>query len=134
MNKRWIERFGNYKKSVINLKETEDCIIQNGVNKIYIMALVQAFEICFELAWKTMKDYLEYSGVKTDTPRNSIKEAFSANLITDGQNWIEMMEARNKTSHTYKEEFAKQLSDDILNKYSILLKTLEKTMDNKINE
>ncbi len=98
------------------------------------MALVQAFEICFELAWKTMKDYLEYSGIKTDTPRNTIKEAFSTNLITDGQNWIEMMEARNKTSHTYKEEFAKQLADDILNNYSILLKTFEKTMDKKINE
>lgn len=134
MTKRWIERFENYKKSILNLKETENCIIQNGLNKIYTMALVQAFEICFELAWKTMKDYLEYSGIKTDTPRNTIKEAFSVNLITEGQNWIEMMEARNKTSHTYKEEFAKQLADDILNNYSVLLKTFEKTMDIKINE
>ena len=133
MTERWQERLENYKKSVSNLDETLECIKQNGLNKIYTMALVQAFEISFELAWKTMKDYLEYNGIKTDTPRETIKAAFSSNLIKDGQNWIEMMEARNKTSHTYKENFAKQLADDIMNNYSVLLKGFEKTMDDKNN-
>ena len=133
MTERWQERLQNYKKSVENLNETIQCIGQNGLNKIYTMALVQAFEICFELAWKTMKDYLEFNAIKTDTPRDTIKTAFSTNLIKDGQGWIEMMEARNKTSHTYRETFANQLADDILQTYSRLIENFETTMDSKIN-
>ncbi len=133
MSGRWQERLQNYKKSVEILNETIQCIGQNGLNKIYTMALVQAFEICFELAWKTMKDYLEFNGIKTDTPRDTIKTAFSTNLIKDGQGWIEMMEARNKTSHTYRETFANQLADDILQTYSRLIENFETTMDSKIN-
>ena len=133
MSGRWQERLQNYKKSVEILNETIQCIGQNGLNKIYTMALVQAFEICFELAWKTMKDYLEFNGIKTDTPRDTIKTAFSTNLIKDGQGWIEMMEASNKTSHTYRETFANQLADDILQTYSRLIENFETTMDSKIN-
>lgn len=97
------------------------------------MALIQAFEMAFELGWKTIKDYLEYNGTKTDTPRSAIKEAFSANLISQGQQWIDMMEARNKTSHTYKEEFAKQTAQEILNIYAQLLLDLEQKLEGEIN-
>ena len=129
---RWIQRFENYKKALSNLDETVQCIKTNGINKIYIMALVQAFEIAFELAWKTLKDYLEYNGTATDTPREAIKNAFSQNVIENGNLWIEMMEARNKTSHTYREEFAKQLADSILNDYFIELQSLRNTLQEKI--
>ena len=132
-NKRWLQRFENFEKASINLNETIECIKQNGINKIYTMALIQAYEIVFELAWKTMKDYLEFNGIITDTPRETIKEAFSRNIISDGQIWIEMMEARNKTSHTYKEEYAKSLCDDILNIYSNQIINLLEFFKGKIN-
>jgi nucleotidyltransferase substrate binding protein (TIGR01987 family) len=63
----------------------------------------QRFEIAFELAWKTMTDYLEENClvVNPATPRNVIKEAFSAKLLDDGQVWIDMMLHRNLLSHTY---------------------------------
>lgn len=130
---RWLQRFENFEKSLQNLDETIDCINKNGINKIYTMALIQAFEISFELSWKTIKDYLEYNGIKTDTPRETIKEAFSMNLITDGQNWINMMESRNKTSHTYKEFVAKEIAENILNQYALLLNQLKLTLEGKKN-
>lgn len=98
------------------------------------MALIQAFEISFELGWKAIKDYLEYNGISVDTPRASIKEAYSANIINDGQSWIEMMETRNKTSYTYKEVFANQTALEILNNYIPLLLELEKFLEPKYNE
>ena len=130
---RWIQRFENFKKANENLNQVTECIKNNGIDKIYTMALIQAFEMAFELAWKTIKDYLEYNGTKTDTPRNAIKEAFSANLIVEGQKWIDMMEARNKTSHTYKEEFANQIVQEILNIYTQILSDLEKKLEGEIN-
>ncbi len=132
-NIRWVQRFENFEKASINLNETIECIKHNGINKIYTMALIQAYEIVFELAWKTMKDYLEFNGIITDTPRETIKEAFSKNIISDGHIWIEMMEARNKTSHTYKEEYAKSLCDDILNIYSNQIINLLEFFKGKIN-
>lgn len=132
-NIRWVQRFENFEKASTNLNETIECIKQNGINKIYTMALIQAYEIVFELAWKTMKDYLQFNGIITDTPRETIKEAFSKNIISDGQIWIEMMEARNKTSHTYREEYAKSLCDDILNIYSKQITDLLEFFKGKIN-
>lgn len=132
-NIRWEERFNNLEKAVNNLGETRAFIQKNGLNKIYIMALIQAYEITFELCWKTMKDYLLYNGIKVDTPREVIKESFANNIISDGKIWIEMMEARNKTSHTYKEEFAKELADDILNNYIAQINNLHSFFKGKID-
>ena len=129
---RWIQRFENYKTALDNLDETVECINRDGISKIYTMALVQAFEIAFELAWKTIKDYLEYSGIKTDTPREAIKSAFSNNLIEDGKIWILMMEARNKTSHTYNQSVAKELANEILNEYTKQLHNLSEKLGEKL--
>ncbi len=65
--------------------------------------LIQRFEYSYELAWKTMKDYLEDSGlvITPVTPRNVIKQAYSAKLIDNGQVWVNMMLHRNLLSHTY---------------------------------
>ena len=131
---RWHERFDNFKLALANINETNDCIQQNGLNKIYTMALIQAFKIVFELAWKTMKDYLEYEGIKTDTPRQTIKTAFLRNLIPDGQIWIDMMEARNKTSHTYNESLAKSLTNEITDKFLPALNNLETIFAGKLDE
>ncbi len=129
---RWIQRFENYQTALDNLDETVECINREGITKIYTMALVQAFEIAFELAWKTIKDYLEYSGIKTDTPREAIKSAFSNNLLEDGKTWILMMEARNKTSHTYNQSFAKELANEILNDYTKELHKLATKLGEKL--
>lgn len=51
-----------------------------------------------------MKDYLQDNGIvilNEITPRNVIKEAFSAKIIDDGQVWIDMMLHRNLLFHTY---------------------------------
>src|SRR5882762_554043 len=66
---------------------------------------VQRFEFTFELGWKTLKDYLEDSGLVLDqiTPSSVIKQAFAAKIISDGQLWIDMLRCRNLMSHTYDE-------------------------------
>lgn len=133
-NLRWKQRFENYKLANQNLHETCEKIKIEGLNKIYTMAVIQAYEMSFELAWKTIKNYLEYNGTNVENPRSAIKEAFAQKLINDGQLWIEMMEARNKTSHTYKEEFAKQIAENILNSYIKQFDDLQNILELKINE
>ena len=61
----------------------------------------------FELAWKTMKDYLEEQGfIDIKSPRDTIKKAFETELVADGAGWLKALVDRNLTSHTYEEETA----------------------------
>ncbi|NQT74985.1 MAG: nucleotidyltransferase substrate binding protein [Candidatus Omnitrophica bacterium] len=70
---------------------------------IIVDGTIQRFEFTFELAWKLARAVLKYNGIDADTPRLVIKEAFKAKLIKKGDDWIDMLEDRNKTSHIYDE-------------------------------
>ena len=99
---RWKQRFDNFDRAFILLREVNDRGVET-LSQLEKEGAIQRFEFAFELAWKTLKDYLEQDGVivKPATPRNVIKEAFAASLIDDGQVWIDMMLHRNLLSHTY---------------------------------
>lgn len=118
---RWKQRFDNYSKAFLQLTE----FIQQGrLNKFEVQGLIQCFEYTFELAWKTMKDYLENEGFDVKTPRSAIKIGFQSELISDGHIWMDMLEKRNLMAHTYNEQYAKQAEDLIRNNYYLVLKKL----------
>ncbi len=99
---RWKQRFENYQKALGRLHEALNALAQEPGNHLYEMATIQAFEFSIELGWKVLKDYLKFQGAQeASLPRDVIRQAFQAQLIQDGQTWIDMLEARNKTSHTY---------------------------------
>jgi nucleotidyltransferase substrate binding protein (TIGR01987 family) len=70
---------------------------------------VQRFEFVFELAWKTLKAALEAEGVGARTPREVLREATRAGWLADEDAWLEMLEDRNLSSHTYSEESAREI-------------------------
>jgi nucleotidyltransferase substrate binding protein (TIGR01987 family) len=99
---RWKQRFDNFDRAFVLLREVCDRGV-DSLSQLEKEGAIQRFEVAFELAWKTLKDYLEESGVVVNpvTPRNVIKEAFAAKLLEDAQVWIDMMLHRNLLSHTY---------------------------------
>lgn len=99
---RWRQRFENFDRALALLRQA----LVNGqvsLSPLEQEGAAQRLEYTLELAWKCMKDYLEDSGVTISpaTPRQVIKEAFVAKIITDGQTWIDMLNHRNLLSHTY---------------------------------
>ncbi len=108
---RWKQRFQNLEKSLSFLElamkiENPDIIQKAG--------LIQFFEISFELSWNVLKDYLEDQGFfELRSPRDTIKKAFQVGLITDGHLWIQALQNRNLTAHTYDEKMADQVADEI---------------------
>jgi nucleotidyltransferase substrate binding protein (TIGR01987 family) len=99
---RWKQRVDNFDRAFILLRE----VYERGIDSLSQLekeGAIQRFKVAFELAWKTLKDYLEENGVVVNpvTPRNVIKEAFAAKLLEDAQVWIDMMLHRNLLSHTY---------------------------------
>jgi nucleotidyltransferase substrate binding protein (TIGR01987 family) len=99
---RWKQRFDNFDRAFVLLREVYERKL-DSLSRLEKEGAIQRFEVAFELAWKTIKDYLEESGVVVDpvTPRNVIKEAFTARLLDDADVWIDMMLHRNLLSHTY---------------------------------
>ena len=100
-------------------KLKEAVILYNDEKKeIYIDAMIQRFEFCTELSWKLMKKYLDDNLVIEHTsPRSVVKEAYKQGLIEDGEIWLDILEDRNLTSHTYDEITANKIRDNIINNY-----------------
>jgi len=99
---RWKQRFTNFKKAFGQLKSAIDRY--DELDDLAKEGLIQRFEYTFELAWKTIKDFLESKGEQEKYQRDIIKKAFQLEIIDDGEKWMEMMEKRNLMSHTYNEE------------------------------
>lgn len=126
---RWIQRFSNYKKAVAQLTE----FIEKGeLNKFEIQGIIQCFEYTFELAWKTMKDYLENEGFEVKSPRETIQTAFQIELIKEGHIWIDALNKRNLMAHTYDENTANEAQELIRYKYYPVIKELLEKLESKV--
>lgn len=121
-----MKRFEERKTDLIKATNRLEEALKEGETDLNIDGVLHRFEFTFELAWKTMKDYLEYQGIvgKIGSPREVIKEAFSAGLIEDGEVWIKMMLSRNNLSHLYDEETSREIYDNIKEEYIIEIKKL----------
>jgi nucleotidyltransferase substrate binding protein (TIGR01987 family) len=119
---RWQQRFENFERAFRLLQGAfeKDPAEMSDLEK---EGVVQRFEYTFELAWKTLKDYLVYSGVVFDqiTPRSVVKQAFAAGIIADGQTWIDMLEQRNLMSHTYDNAIFEMVFRSISERYVVAI-------------
>lgn len=127
---RWIQRFSNYQKALKQLQEAVALSEQRELTNLEKQGLIQAFEYTHELAWKTLKNFLEHQG-STQTlygSKDTTKEAFSAGLIQDGEAWMKMIQSRNLTSHTYDETTVEQIVEMILDSYIFSFEALNETL------
>ena len=122
---RWIQRFKHFTKALLQLQEAVTLAQQRPLSKLEEQGLIQAFEFTHELAWNTLKDFLESRGVQNlYGSQDSTREAFKAGLIENGEAWMDMIQSRNLTSHTYDEATAAQIASAIRNTYFAEFDTL----------
>ena len=121
---RWKQRFNNLQLAYTRLRKTVAANADCPDDEIIQMALVKSFEMTFELAWKTMKDYLKFNGIDVKLPREVIKQAFANDIIVDGQIWIDMLENRNVMAHVYDEALARETVCRICQDYMSALQHL----------
>ena len=73
--------------------------------------MIQTFEYTHELSWKLLKDYLSFQGIANIIgSKDAVRQGFALGLISEGQIWMNMIESRNLSSHSYDEIFAKKLN------------------------
>lgn len=123
---RWRYRFDNYARAFTLLREAIEASGERELSQLEREGIIQRFEYTWELAWKTLKDYLDFEGVVIDaaTPRSVLKAAHVAGIITQGDDWMRALDARNKMSHTYNFKVFEQVIADIRETYLALLDQL----------
>jgi nucleotidyltransferase substrate binding protein (TIGR01987 family) len=123
---RWIQRFNNYRKALARLNDAIDLANERELSDLEQQGLIQGFEFTFEMAWKTLLDFIVDKGYEgeRDKPIRIIIDAAARELI-DEKRWRKMYEGRNKTSHSYDEEIADDIAENIVDKYQALFIQLE---------
>ena len=125
-----MRRFDDFCRALKNLQEIRgklppyDTITQTG--------MVSLFEICFEQAWKAMKEALELAGFskeRTGSPRMVIKQAYQAGMIADEELWLAALVARNNVAHTYNEAIALGIIREAQERYLPMLETLKAELE-----
>lgn len=117
---RWHQRLENYEKALEQLLGAVQLAKMRELSDLEKQGLIQAFEFTHELAWNLLKDYFLYQGNTQITgSRDAAREAFQKGLINNGQEWMEMISSRNKTSHTYNKSVSEEITQKIIKNYSV---------------
>ncbi|WP_027148525.1 nucleotidyltransferase substrate binding protein [Methylobacter tundripaludum] len=129
---RWKQRFENYKLALYQLTLAVELSRQRPLSNLEKQGVIQGFEFVHELAWNVLKDYLAYEGIQGIVgSRGAVREAFKRGLIEDGETWMDMIEKRNLSSHTYNLEIAEALIVAIINTYHPEFLALQEDMQHK---
>jgi nucleotidyltransferase substrate binding protein (TIGR01987 family) len=126
---RWKQRFQNFEKAFLQLSDAVDKI--EKLDTLSKEGLIQRFEYTLELSWKTLKDYLESKEVIAKFPKDVIKQSFQADLIDNGEIWMNMLEKRNLLTHTYDEKIFITAINAINNLYFDQIKKLYQYLKNE---
>ena len=111
---RWIQRADSFRKVFSRLKVGVELAQQRELSDLEAQGLIQGFEYTHELAWNTLKDFLQTLDFKLYGSRDTTRTAFKEGLIENGETWMEVIRHRNLTTHTYNEETAQEVVSAIL--------------------
>ena len=74
---------------------------------------IQRFEYSYELFWKTLRRILKFKGKICNSPRDVFREAAADGLLDNPKFWFNVIEKRNQTTHTYNEETAEMIFEEL---------------------
>lgn len=130
---RWKQRFDNFQRAMHQLSLAIQLKEQRALSDLEQQGLIQGFEFTHELAWNVLKDYLEMEGIQDLVgSRSTAREAFKRGLITDGEAWMDMIEKRNLSSHTYNQSVANTLAAAIVSLYYPAFLDLQQRFASKV--
>ena len=128
-NIRWRQRLATFQRALGRLEEVVTLQRQRQLSPLEKDGMIQRFEYTQELAWKVLKNYIEYQGgERLAGSRDTIRQAFALGIITNADPWFDMLESRNETSHVYDEDTENDVIDKITMTYLPIMMELKKRM------
>jgi nucleotidyltransferase substrate binding protein (TIGR01987 family) len=132
---RWIQRFNNFKRALIQLDKAMVIIAERDLNELEQQGVIQAFEYNFELAWNVLKDFYTYQGEEgIQGSRDAIRLAFKRGLIVNGEAWFDMIKKRALTSQSYNEDVVDDILEGVIHSFYPEFVTLKQTLTGYMRE
>lgn len=130
---RWLQRLANYQVALKRLQFAVDLSHQRPLSELEQQGLIQAFEFTHELAWKVMKDFLvdQDGGLRIAGSKDAVRLALSRGIISNGEAWMEMIDSRNLSSHTYDEATSNKVVLRVLGQYAGLFQEFATEMESR---
>ncbi|HEU0043745.1 nucleotidyltransferase substrate binding protein [Sphingomonas sp.] len=128
---RLVQRFRNFDGALMRLREGIEMVSEDpDVHSIVKEGLIQRFEFTFELAWKTLKDYLVFRKVTLErsAAADVIKVAFATGYLKDGETWMDALDARNEMSHVYRQQSFERVTEDIQTRFINVIEDLHEML------
>lgn len=111
-----LQKCDNYCRAVRRLAEALADWAEQPSSSVIRDGVIQRFEFTFELSWKSLRAYMQDQGADTSAivfSKQVFKAAYAAGLIGDEQAWLDMLDARNITSHVYDDAQADRVAFSI---------------------
>ena len=114
-----LQKCENFCNAVSRLSEALDEYAATPSSTVIRDGVIQRFEFTFELAWKSLREYMEDQGASMEAvfSKQVFKAAYAAGIISDAQVWLDMLASRNITSHVYDDNQAAQVVGAIRDRY-----------------
>ena len=126
---RWVERLQTYSSALERLADVVVLQQERKLNEYEYDSLIKRFEFSYEMAWKLMMSFEKENGIEGILgSKDVVRHAQTMQLIDNGEAWMDMIDARNRTSHVYDEQVAIDVADDIIKIYFPLLEELKHKM------
>lgn len=125
-----MRKFDNFKSALANMEDIYSC--KEPYSNVEIAGMVGLYEICFEQAWKAMKEILQNNGYAegaTGSPKTILKTAYKAGMISDEEIWMAALISRNNVAHAYNEAIALDIIKQAKEKYYDMFVALEQAIE-----
>ena len=128
-----MKKYENFCKALENLQDIYQ--YAEPYNNVILSGLVALYEICFEQAWKAMKEVMVSEGVReaeTGSPKMIIKSAYEFGIITDEDAWLAALVSRNNVAHSYNQAIALDIVRETKERYVGLFLKLKKALEARL--
>lgn len=122
-----LQKVEHFCRGVQRLSEALSELDQNPDSTVIRDGVIQRFEFTFELAWKSLREYMADQGADMSGvvfSKQVLKAAYAGQIIDDEQVWLAMLAARNVTSHVYDDKQAAQIAAEIRDRFMAPLAAL----------
>jgi len=127
-----MERLKLKQQDAASALKTLESVLREPFSTIIRDAAIQRFEYTFEAVWKFTKEYLkEKEGIVSGSPKAVFREMLSLGFADENQTaaLLEMVDSRNDTVHTYKEEIAQAIFSKLPGYVTLMQNLLDKLAD-----
>ena len=117
-----------FQNAIKRLQDAKKVCLEYPENTVMRDGLIHRFELAFDLSWAASKEYLIDEGFLCvmHSPKQILRTAYECRMIDDEDVWLDMLDARSRTSQVYDDHITDTITEKITGTYLPVLEKLSR--------